>query len=315
MAPSCSSCCSAPVASPGRRHSPIDQLLSFLLYLAMTTAVTGVLAMSLNVQYGYCGLVNFGQVVFLCVGGYAGGIAATRGVHPLVAVAIATLLGGVCGWLMSFTVRGMSGTYWGIVTLATAELARLVVNNESWIGGGANGLSVIVRLSYLAPLIFGSAVAVYLLSMLIVRSPFGRTLRLVREGDPLALSLGKDIRLFKMQAMTIGGMMGGLAGCLYAFLNGYISPADCLPIETFVLWAMVVVGGRGNVTGILIGTVVVQTLYVGSRFLTHLVAIPADTLASLRLVVIGAMITLMMMFWPDGVLPERRRIYRIPARD
>jgi branched-chain amino acid transport system permease protein len=291
----------------------VDQLLAFLFYMVTTTAITSMLAMSLNVQYGYCGLVNFGQVVFLCVGGYAGGVAAMHGVHPLAAMAIATLLGGVCGWLMSFTVRGMSGTYWGIVTLATAELARLVVNNEGWIGGGANGLSVLVKLPYLAPLIIAAAIATYMLSLLIVRSPFGRTLRLVREGDALALSLGKDIRLFKMQAMTIGGMMGGLAGCLYAFLNGYISPEDCLPIETFVLWAMVVVGGRGNVTGIVAGTIVVQTLYVGSRFLTHLVAIPAETIAALRLVAIGAMITLIMMFWPDGVIPERRRVYRLPT--
>jgi len=114
-----------------------------------------------------------------------------------------------------------------------------------------------------------------------------------------------------MEAMTIGGMMGGLAGCLYAFLNGYISPEDCLPIETFVLWAMVGVGGRGNVTGIIAGTIVIQTLYVGSRFLTHLVGIPAETIAALRLVAIGSMITLIMMFWPDGVLPERRRVYRL----
>jgi branched-chain amino acid transport system permease protein len=291
----------------------LDQLLAFLFYMVTTTAITSMLAMSLNVQYGYCGLVNFGQVVFLCVGGYAGGVSAMHGVPPPAAMAIATLLGGLCGWLMSFTVRGMSGTYWGIVTLATAELARLVVNNEGWIGGGANGLSVIIKIPYLAPLIIATAVAMYLLSILIVRSPFGRTLRLVREGDALALSLGKDIRLFKMQAMTIGGMMGGLAGCLYAFLNGYISPEDCLPIETFVLWAMVVVGGRGNVTGIVAGTIVIQTLYVGSRFLTHLVAIPAETIAALRLVAIGSMITLIMMFWPDGVIPERRRVYRLPT--
>jgi branched-chain amino acid transport system permease protein len=292
----------------------MDQLLAFLFYMVTTTAITSILAMSLNMQYGYCGLVNFGQVVFLCVGGYAGGIAVTHGIDPLLSIALATVLGGVFGFLMSFTVRGMSGTYWGIVTLATAELARLVVNNEGWIAGGANGLSVIVRLSYLSMLILAAAIAVYLLSLLIARSPFGRTLRLVREGDALAMSLGKDIRLFKMQAMTIGGMMGGLAGCLYAFLNGYISPEDCLPIETFVLWAMVVVGGRGNVHGIIAGTVVIQTLYVGSRFLTHLVAIPAETVAALRLVAIGAMITMMMMFWPDGVLPERRRIYRLPER-
>ena len=290
----------------------MDQLLAFLFYMVTTTAITSILAMSLNMQYGYCGLVNFGQVVFLCVGGYAGGIAVTHGIDPLLSIALAMVLGGVFGFLMSFTVRGMSGTYWGIVTLATAELARLVVNNEGWIAGGANGLSVIVRLPYLSLLILAAAIAVYLLSLLIARSPFGRTLRLVREGDALAMSLGKDIRLFKMQAMTIGGMMGGLAGCLYAFLNGYISPEDCLPIETFVLWAMVVVGGRGNVSGIIAGTVVIQTLYVGSRFLTHLVAIPAETVAALRLVAIGAMITMMMMFWPDGVLPERRRVYRLP---
>ena len=290
----------------------MDQLLAFLFYMVTTTAITSILAMSLNMQYGYCGLVNFGQVAFLCVGGYAGGIAVTHGIDPLLSIALAMVLGGVFGFLMSFTVRGMSGTYWGIVTLATAELARLVVNNEGWIAGGANGLSVIVRLPYLSLLILAAAIAVYLLSLLIARSPFGRTLRLVREGDALAMSLGKDIRLFKMQAMTIGGMMGGLAGCLYAFLNGYISPEDCLPIETFVLWAMVVVGGRGNVSGIIAGTVVIQTLYVGSRFLTHLVAIPAETVAALRLVAIGAMITMMMMFWPDGVLPERRRVYRLP---
>src|SRR5882672_10655934 len=132
--------------------------------MVTTTAITSILAMSLNVQYGYCGLVNFGQVVFLCVGGYAGGVAVTHGIHPLAAMAIATLLGGVFGWLMSFTVRGMSGTYWGIVTLATAELARLFVNNEGWIGGGANGLSVIVKLPYLAPMIIAAAVATYLLS-------------------------------------------------------------------------------------------------------------------------------------------------------
>jgi branched-chain amino acid transport system permease protein len=289
----------------------LQQLFSFFGYMLTTTAITGILAMSLNLQYGYCGLVNFGQVLFLCVGGYAGGIAVMHGVHPLACMAIAMLVGGSVGWLMSFTVRGMSGTYWGIVTLATGELARLVVNNEDWIGGGANGLSVLVRFQYLAPLIVGLAFAVYLASILIVRSPFGRTLRLIREGDALALSLGKDIRLFKMQAMTIGGIVGGLAGCLYAFLNGYFSPEDCLPIETFVLWAMVVVGGRGNVNGVIAGTIFVQFLYVGSRFVTHLVDIPSETVAALRLVVIGCLITLIMMYRPDGLLPERRRIYPI----
>ena len=287
----------------------MPQLLNFLLFLLTTTSITAILAISLNVQFGYAGLVNFGQVIFLCLGAYSAAIAFNAGIHPVLCLAIAAAVAGLAGLLMSFTVRSMSGTYWGIVTLCTAELVRLIINNESWIANGANGLSLVRRVTYIQPLVIGLAIAVFLLSLLIARSPFGRTLRLIREGDRLPLALGKDVRLLKMQAMAIGGLLGGLAGGLYAFLNGYISPQDVMPIETFVLWAMVVVGGSGSVLGVVLGTVVVQTLYVGSRFLTHLVDMPADTLAALRLVLIGALIALTMMYRPEGVVPERRRVY------
>jgi branched-chain amino acid transport system permease protein len=289
----------------------MPQLLSFLLFLVTTTSITFILAISLNIQFGYAGLVNFGQVLFLCLGGYAGAITFNAGLHPALCLLIAALVSGAGGFLMSFTVREMSGTYWGIVTLCTAELVRLIVNNEPWIANGANGLSLIHRVGYIEPLVLGSAILAMMLSLLIARSPFGRTLRLIREGDRLPLALGKDVRLFKMQAMTIGGVFGGVAGCLYAFLNGYISPQDCMPIETFILWAMVVVGGSGSVAGSVAGTIVVQTLYVGTRFLTHLVDLPADRLAALRLVLIGLLIALTMMYRPQGLLPERRRVYKI----
>jgi branched-chain amino acid transport system permease protein len=289
----------------------MPQLLSFLLFLVTTTSITFVLAMSLNIQFGTAGLVNFGQVIFLCLGAYSAAIAFDAGLHPVLCLLIAAAISGAAGLLMSFTVRDMSGTYWGIVTLCTAELVRLIINNESWIANGANGLSLVRRIGYIQPLVLGLAAATLLLALIIVRSPFGRTLRLIREGDRLALSLGKDVRVFKMQAMAIGGILGGIAGCLYAFLNGYISPQDCMPIETFILWAMVVVGGSGSIAGIVVGTVVVQTLYVGSRFLTHLVDLPADRLAALRLVLIGVLIAATMMFRPEGVLPERRRVYKI----
>jgi len=289
----------------------MPQIISFLLFLLTTTSITLILAISLNIQFGYAGLVNFGQVLFLCVGAYSGAIAANAGLHPALCLVIAALLSGGAGLLMSFTVRSMSGTYWGIVTLCTAELVRLIVNNESWIANGANGLSLVRRVGYIEPLVLGLAIAALLLSLLIARSPFGRTLRLIREGDRLPLALGKDVRLFKMQAMAIGGVFGGIAGCLYAFLNGYISPQDCMPIETFILWAMVVVGGSGSVAGMVLGTVLVQTLYVGTRFLTHLVDLPADHLAALRLVLIGGLIALTMMYRSQGLLPERRRVYKI----
>ena len=289
----------------------MPQILSFFLFLLTTTSITLILAISLNIQFGYAGLVNFGQVLFLCLGAYSGALAFNAGWHPALCLVIAAIVSGAGGFLMSFTVRSMSGTYWGIVTLCTAELVRLIVNNEPWIANGADGLSLIRRVGYIEPLVLGLATAALLLSLLIARSPFGRTLRLIREGDRLPLALGKDVRLFKMQTMTIGGALGGVAGCLYAFLNGYISPQDCMPIETFILWAMVVVGGSGSVVGMVLGTALVQTLYVGTRFLTHLVDLPADRLAALRLVLIGALIALTMMYRPQGLLPERRRIYKI----
>jgi branched-chain amino acid transport system permease protein len=218
-------------------------------------------------------------------------------------------MGGVLGILLALTVRNMSRTYWGILSLALAELIRLFVLNEQWLAGGAGGATVLTPFHAFYPAVIVSTVIVYGLVRVIGASPFGRVIRLIREGDRLPMALGKPVFVFKVETMFLGGLIGGLAGSYYAFLNQYISPDDGLPIETFVLWAMVILGGRGNPTGIVVGTIVVQTLYVGSRFLTTVVHIRPEILSALRLVAIGAIITLVMIFRPEGLLPERRRIY------
>jgi ABC-type branched-subunit amino acid transport system permease subunit len=221
------------------------------------------------------------------------------------------LAGASFGVLMSLTVRNMSGTYWGVLSLSLAEIVRIIALNERWLTGGANGITVIYTVASLPWIVLGSAIAAALLVHLIVASPFGRTIRMIREGDRLPQALGKNVLLFKMETMALGGAIGGLAGAYYALMQRYMSPDDVKPIETFIIWAMVVLGGRGNVWGIVLGTVVVQAFYTGSRFLTGLVPIEADTLAALRLVLIGALITLVMMFRREGLVPERRRVYRI----
>src|SRR5450631_3657066 len=183
----------------------MPQFLSFLIFLITTTSITAILAISLNLQFGYAGLVNFGQVIFLCFGAYSGAIAYNSGLHPAICIMISALVAATVGFIMSFTVREMSGTYWGIVTLCTAELARMVFNNEAWIANGANGLSLARRVNSIEVTVVAFAIIAFLLSFLIARAPFGRTLRLIREGDRLPLALGKDVRLFKMLAMSIGG--------------------------------------------------------------------------------------------------------------
>jgi ABC-type branched-subunit amino acid transport system permease subunit len=287
----------------------MNQLASFGIYMMAITSISFILAISLDLQVGNCGIVNFGQVVFLVVGAYATAIAIAGGAGVVTAALIAVLCGALFGILMSLSVRNMTGTYWGILSLSMAEIVRIVALNEQWLTGGANGISVLISVPGLPWIIAASAVAVFALVRLIMASPFGRTIRLIREGDRLPLSLGKNVFLFKMETMTIGGAIGGLAGAYYALMQRYMSPDDAKPIETFVIWAMVVVGGRGNVWGIVLGTIVIQAFYSGTRFLTGLFGIEADTMAALRLVVIGLLITVVTMFRPQGLLPERRRIY------
>jgi branched-chain amino acid transport system permease protein len=289
----------------------MDQLANFGIYLMAITSISFMLAMSLNLQVGGCGLINFGQVVFLTVGAYATAIALATGAGPLMAVLWGVLVGIFFGLLMSLTVRNMSGTYWGILSLSLAEIVRIIALNEQWLTGGANGISITISVPNLPWIIAASAVGVFLLVRVLVASPFGRTIRMIREGDRLPAALGKNVLVFKIETMAIGGAIGGLAGAYYALMQRYMSPDDAKPIETFIVWAMVVLGGRGNVWGIVLGTIVVQAFYTGTRFLTGLVDINADTMAALRLVTIGVLITVVMMYRPEGLLPERRRIYRI----
>jgi ABC-type branched-subunit amino acid transport system permease subunit len=289
----------------------MEQMLGFLLYLVTVTCVFGMLAMSLDLQVGACGLVNFGQVVFLGVGGYVTAIATEQAVGPYACMALSLVVGALFGVLMSLTVRNLGGTYWGILSLSMAEVFRLIMLNERWIADGANGLSVLVTVPHFSLIVVVATALTYLFSRTVTASPFGRVIRMIREGDRLPQALGRNVLVYKMQTMAMGGAIGGLAGSFYAILNGYMSPDDLFPIETFIIWAMVVLGGRGNVTGIVLGTVLIQVFFVGTRFLTNVVAIEPDTLAALRYVVIGGLITLVMMFRPQGVLPERKRVYRL----
>jgi branched-chain amino acid transport system permease protein len=287
----------------------MEQIASFAIYMLTITSITFILALSLDLQVGHCGIVNFGQVMFLVVGAYATAIAIAGGVGVVGATIIAVITSTLLGVAMSLSVRNMSGTYWGILSLAMAEIIRIIALNEQWLTGGANGISVLTTVPNLTWIVVASAIGVFLIVRLMLASPFGRVIHVIREGDRLPLALGKNVLGFKMMTMAIGGAIGGLAGAYYALMQRYMSPDDAKPIETFIIWAMIVVGGRGNLWGIVLGTIVIQAFYTGTRFLTGSFGIGAETMAALRLVTIGVLIMGVTMFRPQGILPERRRKY------
>jgi len=127
--------------------------------------------------------------------------------------------------------------------------------------------------------------------------------------------LGKDTQNLKLQAMVVAGMVAGLAGALFAFYITYISPENFKPIETFLMWAMIIVGGRGNHLGAIIGAVVIQLFNVSTRFIGGYVPFGSDFMASLRMVIIGLLIILFLLYRPEGLAKEKKKVYDLKSRD
>ncbi len=302
-------------------------MIEYLVYLSIMTGIYGILSLSLNLQYGFTGLANFGHVAFFCLGAYTSTILVVLVKAPFVLGLLgAMVVAGFFGFLISIPTANLKEDYWAIVTLAAAEIVRLFFLNEDWIfgkgpyHGGAFGIGGIPRplqslfsattypFFYLCLVLFFLALT-YFVASLLTNSPFGRVLKAMREGDDLPLAMGKDVRKFRMKVMALGGAMGGLAGSLVVHFWSFIDPYQFMPIETFVVWAMVVVGGKGNNVGALVGACIIQLFYVSTRFLKDYIPIDAQVLASLRMVVIGVLIILIMLFMKEGLVKEKKRVY------
>lgn len=304
-------------------------MIDYLVYLLTIIGIWGLLSLSLNLQYGLTGLVNLGHIAFFMLGAYASTI--------LVMVAgtsfVVGFLGGIVaaslfGALIALPTANLQQDYWAISTLAAAEIVRLVLKNTTIGGqyqGGAFGFSGIPQPAHDAfpPETYGWFYLALVLALLAVawalvqwltEMPYGRALKAIREGDEMPLALGKDVRSLRIRAMALGGGVAGLAGALYAHFNAFIDPTYFLPLETFIVWSMVILGGAGNHVGALAGALIIQAIYNSTRFLSGWVPIDQNTLGSLRMIVISVLIILVIIYMPKGLVPEQVRRYAQPGR-
>jgi branched-chain amino acid transport system permease protein len=306
-------------------------MTEFLVYLVTIAGIWGILSLSLNLQYGVAGLVNLGQVVFFMLGAYTSTILVVLADWPIwLGVPAGALAAALFGMLMALPAANLREDYWAITTLAAAEIVRIVFLNTS-LGspyvGQALGVSGIPRplrgwfeaqgysiadynLFYMVLVLFVLA-ASYALVTYLAATPFGRALKALREGDDVPLALGKAVGGLRVRVMAVGGALGGLAGALFAHYNAFIAPEYFLPLETFIVWAMVIVGGAGNFVGALVGTVIIQLLYNSTRFLAPLLNVDAQVVGPLRMIAISVLIILVILFMPQGIVPERRRRYGV----
>jgi len=298
-------------------------VVNFLIYLLIMIGIYALLALSLNFQVGFTGLINFGQVAFFAIGAYTSCLLVCKAGVPIgLGFLCGMILSGLFGYLISIPTRSLKADYWAIVTLAGGEVVRLIAVNEGWLTEGSFGVMRIPQplkhlfskdtypLFYLL-LVIACVVVVYFILRLLTNSPFGRDLKAIRDAEELCLSLGKNTRKLKMEAMIVAGAVAGLAGALFAHYITYISPENFQPIETFLMWAMIIVGGRGNHVGAILGAVVIQVFNVSTRFIVHYVPLGPDVIAPLRMVIIGLLIVAFLLFKPEGLVKEKKKIYKL----
>jgi len=299
-------------------------MIDFLIYFVTIVGIWGLLSLSLNVQFGLAGLINLGHIVFFMVGAYASTILVMFAGWPMALGWVgAMVIAALTGVIMTLPTATLRQDYWAISSLAFAEIIRFIFKNTPIKGdyiGASFGVPNIPQplgdiLSTQQFYLFYVVLTLVILGLAyavvdwITRSPYGRVLKSIREDDHVALALGKNVRWIRIRAMALGGAIGGLAGAMFAHYNAFIQPNYFLPLETFLVWAMLLLGGKGNHLGALVGVVVVQAIYNSTRFLKDVVPIDASILSSGRMIVIGVLIILVVLYMPNGLIPEKRRRY------
>jgi branched-chain amino acid transport system permease protein len=298
---------------------------SFFLVFATAFAI---IALGLNLQWGFTGLFNVGVAGFVAVGAYTSALLTTPEVAgrfggwgwPVAVGWIAAMLSsGLAGLFVGAIALRLRHDYLAITTFGIAVTIQLVANNATKLTGGPFGVQFIPKpmqswlgtglpwtIAYLVLALSVLAITYIALERL-VKSPWGRVLRAIREDEHAATSLGKRAFAYRMQSFVVGSMLMGLGGAVYAHFVGYVAPEDFLPILTFQIWAMLIVGGSGNNRGAIIGAFVVWCFWAaaGSLLRDWIPQAEQARAAALQVVLIGTLIAVMLVVRPRGIIGEK----------
>ncbi len=297
---------------------PLVYVLDGLAY----TGLFGIVAISLNLEYGFTNIANFGKAAFFMVGAYAYAIAAGAGLPQPIPLLLSMIVTAMVGLIACLPALRLREDYLAISLIALGEIIRLIIKNEEWIAGGVWGISApslvtITALSHRTylylqlALIYGLLLVCYLISQLVAYSPYGRVLRTIREDEVLAYTLGKNVFMYKAQIVALSSAMTGLSGGLYAQYRNFINPFTFDPLMTFTIWIMVILGGPANNTGAILGSFIVEFFERATRMAKDYLSLPVDP-NNLRVILIGLLIILMVAYRPQGILKESPVRWRFP---
>jgi branched-chain amino acid transport system permease protein len=305
----------------------LEGLFFYFVAFMITGGIYAVLCLALNVQWGMGGLFNAGIAGFYAVGAYTSAIitAAASGKHvggfelpvPL-GLAGACVTAGFAGWAVAKICVRLKSDYLAIASIGIAEILRLVIVNEAWLTNGSLGVSNIPRpfdgltqgrtadLIYLA-VVWLVVAAVWFLCNRLYDSPWGRTLRAIRDNQEAAEAVGKHVERFRVQTFVIGCALMGLAGALTAHYFKFLSPTATEPLViSFLTWVMLMAGGSGNTKGAVAGALGIWAIWSLTEIITN--RLPPDwaTRSSyIRMLLVGLLLQVVLQRYRQGLFPER----------
>jgi len=312
----------------------INDILQIIV--SPTTAAFALAAIGLNFHYGLTGLLNMGQAGFMLIGMYGYAITIAQGGSMLLGILVSFVAAVVFALLLGWPTLRLRGDYLAIVTIAAAEMVRLIGRSQwlkEWTGGntGIRGNEFKPPFEQLSPfepkvieagplsyhgttwwLIVVGWVAVALAAGLFWRlnkSPWGRVLKGVREDEDAVRSLGKSVYSFKMQALVIGGVIGAAGGVIWAHGNA-VQPDSMGRVTTFWIWTMLLLGGAATVLGPILGSVLFWAMFVFIKQLAPLVLpnLATQQVEPLALSLVGLGLILLIVFRPQGILGNKKEI-------
>jgi branched-chain amino acid transport system permease protein len=320
----------------------MEQILSNALGELLTpmTAAYALAAIGIAMHFGFTGLLNFGQAAYMLVGAYAFAMASLAGLGLVPAILLSFAASIVLSLILGIPTLRLRSDYLAIVTIAAAEILRFVVSTTGLndVTGGPQGLSGFAREFYaLNPFPVGEygfwawtmdekglwvrvvAWSLVILGALFVaqmiRSPWGRVIKGIREDEDAVRSLGKNVYSYKMQSLIIGGLLGTLAGIVFV-LPRAVQPGNYGTGLTFFIWTILLLGGASTVLGPIIGSMIFWVLLsltegllsagVSSGIITF---IQQDQIGGIRFMLVGLGLMLLVIFRPQGIFGNKKELY------
>ncbi len=296
------------LVSTGQNFYHVNVMVSALIFV--------VLGLGLNITVGLAGLLDLGYIAFFAVGSYTYALLSKNfDLGFWTCLPLGGVMGMLFGIVLGFPILRLRGDYLAIVTLGFASITKIVLENWDTVFGGAAGIAGIPRPEFFGMALDGRQKSVYsyyivlalvgltiLVTNRLKNSRIGRAWMALREDEIACVAMGVDMARTKLSAYALGAFWAGLVGVVFAAHNNFINPDSFTFMDSAMILAMVVLGGMGSILGVIIASLALKLLPEYLR-----------AFAEYRMLVFGAVMVLMMIFRPQGLISNMRRKYEHDA--